>query len=893
MLSACIHLAICKLSFRFAVEVPPVEHPILAALGWFALAFGIYLAALQLALRIPPTCQTTGLIIGFAIVFRVIAWWSEPILELDLYRYLWDGRVTSIGISPFQFAPQQVFDSTLSELRYFERTLDVPKVSISPAKSINPLQEIDITSGNQNFGRLTALARTESNVRKILNLVQYPELTTVYPPVSQAVFCITTLLTPTAASVETSIRLLKLGVLTFDLGTILILLMLLRCLNYSTGWLVAYAWCPLVIKEFANSAHIDSVAVFLTTLSLFCTVRAIQTTRTESNVTEQSSSQSWIWWPAATLCLAMAVGAKLYPVILTPLLFCSMLRRTGWKMTITTFLLFTAVVLALVAPLILSSPSTPTIASHVPIDSKNPDAVPGPFGKSPHELMRPTLQTASSGLTSFLRQWEINDFLFLVLVENCRPENYTHDDSHPWFVIVPDSVRRHGVTLGAWLVPNFPRKDIPFLLARSITLSLFFGLALYFAWRGSRTTSPTEFLEQAFLTISWFWLLAPTQNPWYWTWSLPLISFTRNRVWLGMSGLVLLSYLRFWFVSHEFHCDWFSWHYSGATVFDFVIVWFEYTPWFILLFLTWRRRVHIRKVSIMSTNPPPHPGIRVMTVRRQVLVGFITIAVAIVGWLIFGPSDVKVLGKHWTSNDQISMDAINHVKFDRLLRTYVNTVGLVNYSKWKSSPADLQELNDYLVQLGQASQSKLCHPQARLAYWINAYNAVTLAGILEVYPTTSIRQHTAGLMGFNFWDDLHLCVGKTTISLNQIEHDLLRTLGEPRIHFAIVCASLGCPRLRNEAYFAEMLDEQLSDNAVDFFSRPQNLRYDATTQTLFLSSLVKWFGSDFGATAKDQLRFLMTYFPEEIQSIYQNEDSPLLDLNYDWLEYDWNLNDQK
>jgi len=123
-----------------------------------------------------------------------------------------------------------------------------------------------------------------------------------------------------------------------------------------------------------------------------------------------------------------------------------------------------------------------------------------------------------------------------------------------------------------------------------------------------------------------------------------------------------------------------------------------------------------------------------------------------------------------------------------------------------------------------------------LAYWINAYNALTVEGILRVYPTTSIRNHTAKLFGYNIWKKLYLYSGGGKINLDSIEHKVLRKMDEPRIHFAIVCASIGCPRLLNKAYASDRIDNQLTTNAIDFFSRSQNLQFDSRNSVIHMSS---------------------------------------------------------
>ena len=247
----------------------------------------------------------------------------------------------------------------------------------------------------------------------------------------------------------------------------------------------------------------------------------------------------------------------------------------------------------------------------------------------------------------------------------------------------------------------------------------------------------------------------------------------------------------------------------------------------------------------------------------------------------------RFVGQRWAAGQQVSIDQIQHGGFDALLKKYVDADGYVNYKAWHASRADRSALQNYLKQLSRANLRLAASREAKLAFWINAYNAVTLEGILQVYPTTSIRNHTAKVVGYNIWKQLKLPVGDRQYSLEDIEHKVLRKMNEPRIHFAIVCASVGCPRLRNEAYVAGRLESQLADNARDFFSRSQNLQVDVQRRTLHLSAITSWFATDFGSTKAQQLGYLSKYMPAQAQQLARD---PNVKVSY--LKYNWNLNDR-
>ena len=236
------------------------------------------------------------------------------------------------------------------------------------------------------------------------------------------------------------------------------------------------------------------------------------------------------------------------------------------------------------------------------------------------------------------------------------------------------------------------------------------------------------------------------------------------------------------------------------------------------------------------------------------------------------------------------MDKIDHQLWDQLLRKYVNDKGLVNYAAWKKSQADSSALDAYLNTLSTANSNLPASREAKLAYWINAYNAVTVKGILREYPTSSIRNHTARVIGYNIWKNLLLTVGDSQISLDSIEHKVLRTMNEPRIHFAIVCASISCPRLLNEAYTSEKLEQQLVVNSKDFFANSQNFAFDRNRNQFQLSAILKWFGTDFGSDQAAQLKAIGPYLPTE-QARSAAASGRRARVSY--LEYDWGLNDVK
>jgi len=275
----------------------------------------------------------------------------------------------------------------------------------------------------------------------------------------------------------------------------------------------------------------------------------------------------------------------------------------------------------------------------------------------------------------------------------------------------------------------------------------------------------------------------------------------------------------------------------------------------------------------------------IRTITRAVAVAFLIVVAS--SQPVHAGAKVYV-GSQVAAGRQVSMDRIDHSAWDAILRKYVDTDGMVAYRALHGSSADVRALDGYLQTLSTASPRIRTSRDGQLAFWINAYNALTVRGILREYPTTSIRNHTAKVWGYNIWKDLQLHVDGKPYSLEQIEHEILRKTGDPRIHFGIVCASIGCPRLLNEAYVAGRVQKQLEANSRDFFSRSQNFRYDQRNGRFYLSSILSWFGEDFGSNQAAQLRKIAAWLPNEAARQAANQNA----VSVSFLDYDWSLSQQ-
>jgi len=228
-----------------------------------------------------------------------------------------------------------------------------------------------------------------------------------------------------------------------------------------------------------------------------------------------------------------------------------------------------------------------------------------------------------------------------------------------------------------------------------------------------------------------------------------------------------------------------------------------------------------------------------------------------------------------------------HAAWTNLLRRYVSH-GLVDYAALKRGRS---ELDGYLSSLESLERSDLeAWPRAdQLAFWINAYNAYTVRLVLDHYPLRSIRS-IGFLPGSAFKRKFipleRVAAGK--LSLDDIEHRILREqFHEPRIHFAIVCASRSCPVLRDEAYRGRDLDAQLDEAARAFLRDPARNRYDPASRTLSLSSIFKWFRGDFEAAAGTLPAFVARYADESTAEALRRSG-----VHVEFLEYDWSLNER-
>ncbi len=221
--------------------------------------------------------------------------------------------------------------------------------------------------------------------------------------------------------------------------------------------------------------------------------------------------------------------------------------------------------------------------------------------------------------------------------------------------------------------------------------------------------------------------------------------------------------------------------------------------------------------------------------------------------------------------------------YSDLLGKYVVDSGFVDYDAWTANPDDVAKLQGFIDEMAVYDPGSLDR-EAELAFWINAYNAITLNEVLKRFPLETVRPSFLGLPVTTFFTKKEHTVNGEAYSLDDIENNVLRKLGEPRIHFAINCASTSCPVLLPKAYRAEGLSDQLDEQAVKFINDPARNRFDAATNQASLSKIFDWFKGDFDAVGGVP-DFLSQYATGDAKTVLESDA-----LSIKYLTYNWALN---
>jgi hypothetical protein len=224
----------------------------------------------------------------------------------------------------------------------------------------------------------------------------------------------------------------------------------------------------------------------------------------------------------------------------------------------------------------------------------------------------------------------------------------------------------------------------------------------------------------------------------------------------------------------------------------------------------------------------------------------------------------------------------DHSGWDRILKQYVNGIGEVDYAALKKDRAGLDTYIDRIAEASPESRKDDFPTRAdELAYWLNAYNALVMRGVIDGYPTRSVRDLGA-LYGF-FWRK-HFMLGGKRVTLRGLENDIIRKrYGDARIHFAIVCASISCPLLSRDAFTAANVEGQLDRLTRQSLAERRFLAVDPGSNTITLSALFDWYKEDYGGV----IEFVKKHAGEAQRKAIDSLKSPKIR----YYDYDWSIND--
>ena len=260
------------------------------------------------------------------------------------------------------------------------------------------------------------------------------------------------------------------------------------------------------------------------------------------------------------------------------------------------------------------------------------------------------------------------------------------------------------------------------------------------------------------------------------------------------------------------------------------------------------------------------------------------------GLMVSSPSAIAApkpdLWERWTAHDANSSAAIDHSAWNDLLTRYLEPgsdgINRFAYARLQNADADRQNLRNYLDTMSTIEISNYNRDQQR-AYWINLYNAITIDVVVSSYPVESIRDIRGGFFSAGPWGLKLIKVENEELTLDDIEHRILRPIWkDPRVHYAVNCASIGCPNLQAQAFTADNTESLLQQGAVAFVNHPRGAR--VTAGKLHVSSIYDWFDVDFGGTDAGVISHLREYANADLKAALDRVDKIHND------SYDWSIN---
>lgn len=265
---------------------------------------------------------------------------------------------------------------------------------------------------------------------------------------------------------------------------------------------------------------------------------------------------------------------------------------------------------------------------------------------------------------------------------------------------------------------------------------------------------------------------------------------------------------------------------------------------------------------------------------------FVVVGLGAAAYILLSGAPVSEADSFWDTSVEGNSASIDHSDWQYILEEYVITddqsgVNLADYQSLLEE--DKTMLDQYINQLSNIDPRSYNRAEQQ-AYWINLYNALTVQLVVANYPTESITKIGKSSLSFGPWDDQVITLADKQLSLNDIEHRILRPLwNDYRIHFAVNCASIGCPNLQGIAFTAENTDKLLTQGAEEYLAHSRGARFDG--DNLILSSIFDWYGVDFGDNQQQILNTLSQHAPDSIASKIGAHTGNIQ------FEYDWQLNE--
>lgn len=215
--------------------------------------------------------------------------------------------------------------------------------------------------------------------------------------------------------------------------------------------------------------------------------------------------------------------------------------------------------------------------------------------------------------------------------------------------------------------------------------------------------------------------------------------------------------------------------------------------------------------------------------------------------------------------------------YGRVLAQYVNDRGEVDFAALRDNSKDL---DDYVAYIARTSPTEFTNPDDLLAHYINSYNALSMYNVIA----SGIPESNEGIAKVEFFGLRKFIIGKKEMSLNDYETDVIRPVGDSRVHFALNCSSLGCPALPRKPFTGANLNAELDREARKFLSEPRNLKLDNAQRTVYLSEILAFYTGD----------FVKPKTPSLIAFVNQYIDKPIpLDYTVKFIDYDWTIANSK